>query len=74
VVNRLDGKRALITGGASGIGLAAGRRFVEEGAAVLLAGRREQALQDAVGDLEPAYFFAAQTSARARSSQTSFVL
>jgi NAD(P)-dependent dehydrogenase (short-subunit alcohol dehydrogenase family) len=73
-VNRLDGKRALITGGASGSGLAAGRRFVEEGAAVLLARRREQALQDAVGDLETAYFFAAQTSARARSSQTSFVL
>jgi len=51
VVNRLDGKRALITGGASGIGLAAARRFVEQGAAVLVAGRREQALRDAVGEL-----------------------
>jgi len=50
-VNRLDGKRALITGGASGIGLAAARRFVEQGAAVLVAGRREQALRDAVGEL-----------------------
>ncbi len=50
-MNRLDGKRALITGGASGIGLAAARRFVEQGAAVLVAGRREQALRDAVGEL-----------------------
>jgi NAD(P)-dependent dehydrogenase (short-subunit alcohol dehydrogenase family) len=51
VVNKLEDKRALITGGASGIGLAAARCFVEQGAAVLLAGRREQALRDAVSEL-----------------------
>jgi len=37
----LDGKIALVTGGTSGIGLAAATEFVEEGAYVFIAGRRE---------------------------------
>ena len=44
----LGGKTALVTGGTSGIGLAVVRRFVEEGAHVVLTGRR-QAQLDAVG-------------------------
>ncbi len=52
-VNRLNGKTAVITGGATGIGLAAARRFVEEGAFVFLFGRRQAALDAAVAELGP---------------------
>lgn len=42
MAGRLSGKTALISGGASGIGAAAARRFVEEGARVLLADLQEE--------------------------------
>jgi NAD(P)-dependent dehydrogenase (short-subunit alcohol dehydrogenase family) len=38
----LEGKRALITGGTSGIGRAVARRYVDEGARVVIVGRREE--------------------------------
>ena len=37
---RLDGRTCLIVGGTSGIGLASARRFLEEGARVVVAGQR----------------------------------
>jgi NAD(P)-dependent dehydrogenase (short-subunit alcohol dehydrogenase family) len=44
---KLEGKIAVITGGSSGIGLAAAQRFVEEGAHVFIMGRRQAALDEA---------------------------
>lgn len=45
-------KTALITGATSGIGRAIAYRFVEEGAAVLLTGRREEQLQEISNDIQ----------------------
>jgi NAD(P)-dependent dehydrogenase (short-subunit alcohol dehydrogenase family) len=46
-MGKLEGKIALITGGSSGIGLAAARQFVQEGAYVFITGRREAELAEA---------------------------
>ncbi len=52
-MSRLSGKTAVITGGATGIGLAAAKRFIDEGAFVFIFGRRQAALDAAVADLGP---------------------
>ena len=50
-MTRLNGKTAVITGGATGIGRAAAKRFIEEGAFVFIYGRRQDALDAAVAEL-----------------------
>lgn len=49
--SRLEGRVAVITGGASGIGLATARRFVAEGARVLLADRNAALLTEVAVEL-----------------------
>jgi NAD(P)-dependent dehydrogenase (short-subunit alcohol dehydrogenase family) len=46
-MGRFDGKRILITGGTSGMGLAGARRIIAEGGTVLLTGLNESRLQSA---------------------------
>jgi NAD(P)-dependent dehydrogenase (short-subunit alcohol dehydrogenase family) len=47
----LSGKTALVTGGTSGIGLAVVRRFVDEGAHVVVTGRRQAQLDEVAAEL-----------------------
>ncbi len=51
-MKKLEGKVAVITGGSSGIGLATAKRFVEEGAHVVITGRREKELKEAAAFIE----------------------
>ena len=47
----LEEKRVIITGGASGIGQATARRFIEEGAKVVIFDISDEALERAKGEL-----------------------
>ena len=48
----LAGKKIVITGGGSGIGLAMAKKFIKEGAEVLISGRNENKLKEAIASVE----------------------
>jgi NAD(P)-dependent dehydrogenase (short-subunit alcohol dehydrogenase family) len=50
---KLTGKKALITGGNSGIGLATARLFIAEGAQVAITGRDQKTIDEAIAELGP---------------------
>ena len=52
-MGKLQGKVAVITGGTTGIGFAAAKLFVEEGAYVFITGRRQKELDEAVEAIGP---------------------
>jgi NAD(P)-dependent dehydrogenase (short-subunit alcohol dehydrogenase family) len=50
-MSKLSNKVAVVTGGSSGIGLATARRFIADGAQVVITGRNQGALDAAVAEL-----------------------
>jgi NAD(P)-dependent dehydrogenase (short-subunit alcohol dehydrogenase family) len=50
---KLSGKKSLITGGNSGIGLATARLFIVEGAEVAITGRDQKTIDEAIAELGP---------------------
>ncbi|MFA9200544.1 MAG: SDR family oxidoreductase [Cypionkella sp.] len=48
---RLEGKRAVITGGTTGLGLSTARHYIAEGATVLVTGRTQEGVEAAVESL-----------------------
>lgn len=52
---RLNGKKIIVTGGGKGLGYAMAKRFVSEGAEVLISGRNEEQLKKSANDLQCHY-------------------
>lgn len=69
-MNRLKDKRALITGGSSGIGLETARHFVAEGAKVAITSRNPEAFQTARQEFGDALLYILADAADASSQRT----
>jgi NAD(P)-dependent dehydrogenase (short-subunit alcohol dehydrogenase family) len=64
-VSRFEGRSVIVTGAGQGIGRAIAARFAEEGADVMLVGRRPEPLEEAVRALGSAWAFPADVSSSA---------
>ncbi|PRZ43186.1 NAD(P)-dependent dehydrogenase (short-subunit alcohol dehydrogenase family) [Antricoccus suffuscus] len=51
VLNRFEGKAALVTGGSRGIGLGIAERILQEGGSVVITGRKQESLDEAAKGL-----------------------
>ncbi len=51
MAKKLEGKVAVVTGATSGLALASAKRFAEEGASVVITGRRQEVLDKAVKEI-----------------------
>lgn len=60
-MNKLENKIALITGGSSGIGLATAKKFISEGARVIITGRNKETLEQTIEKLDRQYVTAIQS-------------
>lgn len=52
-MNRFEGKIVIVTGAGSGIGAGVARRFLKEGATVVVNGRREHKLRETIASFDP---------------------
>jgi NAD(P)-dependent dehydrogenase (short-subunit alcohol dehydrogenase family) len=68
-MSRLNGKRTLITGGTSGIGLATAKQFLEEGARVVITGVNPDSLAKAKAELGSEVLVLAADSASVQAQQ-----
>jgi len=50
-MSKLENKVAVVTGGSAGIGLATAKEFIAQGAKVVITGRNQQTIDDAVKEL-----------------------
>lgn len=53
--DRLKGKKIIITGGAGGLGFAMAKKFIQEGASVLIAGRNIEKLEKCANEIDCKY-------------------
>lgn len=68
---RLAGKTALVTGGTTGIGLETARRYLAQGAQVMITGQNEQRLASAARDLSGSVLTHPRRQSRKNSGMTS---